>query len=638
MSLFNIGLSGLNTAQNALTTVGHNVSNAATTGYTRQNTIIASAGGQYTSSGFYGQGSNATSVVRVYDEFLTGQLRGAVTASAQLSTYSAQISQIDNLLADQKGGLAPLMQKFFAAVQGVSDTPADPAARQNMLNAGQSLVGQMRAANSYFQQLRDGVNTQLQSSVTQVNAYSQQIAKLNDQITRAVAAGGGQQPNDLLDQRDQLVSELTQIVGVKVVPQDNTYNVFIGNGQPLVMGTASYDLKAVQSSADPSRTAIAYTQGNGNVVEMDDSTLTGGSVSGLLKFRSETLDSAQNAIGRLSVTLAQTFNDQHKLGVDLTGQVGGNLFKLGSPSVLPKSTNAGNSLVTATISDTSQLTTSDYTLSYDGTNYNLVRMSDNKTVSQPGAAATYPLTISLDGVDVQIPTAMPANDSYQIQPTRNIASAMDMAIKDPAKIAAAKAPLTGSAGAANTGTGTAKVTNVAPGASKPLTAITATYDGATAKYIFTDPTGAAVPSTGPTPNGSAQDYVINGITVSFSGTPANNDKITLTPNASGASDNGNALVLAKLQSAKTIGGVSSYNDAYAQLVNDVGSRAKSIQIASTSQDSVTTQVMTAQQGVSGVNMDEETVSMLRFQQLYQANAKVIQTATTLFDTIIGIGR
>ncbi|NUA27059.1 flagellar hook-associated protein FlgK [Cupriavidus basilensis] len=637
MSLFNIGLSGLNTAQNALTTVGHNISNAATAGYTRQNTIIASAGGQSTSSGFYGQGSNTTSVVRVYDEFLTGQLRNAQSASAQLSTYSSQIGQIDNLLADQKGGMAPLMQAFFGAMQGVSDTPADPAARQNMINAGQSLTGQVRAANSYFQQLRDGVNTQLQSSVTQLNAYSQQLAKLNDQITRATAAGGGQPPNDLLDQRDQMVSQLTQLVGVEVVPQDNTYNVFIGNGQPLVMGSNSFDLKAVQSSADPSRTTIAYTQANGNVIEMDETTLKGGSLGGLLKFRTESLDPAQNAIGRLSVTLAQTFNDQHKLGVDLTGQIGGNLFKLGTPVTLPKSSNTGTSLVSASISNTSQLTTSDYTLTYDGTNYSLTRMSDNTIVAtQAGATATYPLTLSADGVDVKIPTAMSANDSYQIQPTRNVAAAMDMAITDPAKIAAA-GPLRASAGTTNTGTGTVKVSNVAQGFSLPATTITANYNGA--NYVFTDATGApVVPTSGPTPNGTATDYSFNGVTVSFDGTPKTGDSFTLAPNLNGVSDNGNALALAKLQTTKTIGGVSSYNDAFAQLVNDVGSRAKSIQIASTSQDSVTTQVTTAQQSISGVNMDEETVSMLRFQQLYQANAKVIQTATTLFDTIIGIGR
>ncbi|MDF3834367.1 flagellar hook-associated protein FlgK [Cupriavidus basilensis] len=637
MSLFSIGLSGLNTAQNALTTVGHNISNAATTGYSRQNTLIASAGAQPGAGGYYGQGSNTTSVVRVYSDFLNSQLRNAQGASAQLSTYSNQISQIDNLLGDQSGGLAPVMQSFFSAVQGVSNTPADPSARQALLNAGQSLAGQMRSVNNYFQQLQQGVNSQLQSSVTQVNAYAQQLAQLNTQITQATAAAGGQPPNDLLDQRDQVASQLTQLIGAKVVVQDGgVYNMTFGSGQALVMGSNAFSLKAVASAADPSSTTIAYTLPNGNSVEMDTSTITGGSIGGMLQYRSQTLNSAQNAIGRLSVTLGQAYNAQQALGVDLTGQTGGNLFKIGSPVAIGNTNNTGSAQVTATISNTANLTTSDYTLSYDGTNYNLVRASDNKTVATAaGAGATFPMTLSADGLNIQVSSAMSANDSFQIQPTRNVAGLMDMAITDPAKIAAA-GPLRTTAAATNTGSGTATVTKVTSGFSMPASAITATYNGAS--YVFTDASGATVTPTSSAPNasGNGTDYTFNGITVTLGGTPKAKDSFTLTPNLAGVSDNTNALAMAKLQTAKTIGGISNFNDAFAQLVNDIGSKAKSISIASTSQDSITTQAQNAQQAVSGVNMDEETVSMMRFQQLYQANARVLQTASTLFDSILGI--
>ncbi len=637
MSLFSIGLSGLNTAQNALTTVGHNISNAATAGYSRQNTLIASAGGQLGAGGYYGQGSNATSVVRVYSDFLNTQLRTAQGASAQLSSYSDQISQIDNLLADQKGGLAPVMQSFFSAVQGVSNTPADPSARQALLNAGQTLTGQMRSVNNYFQQLQQGVNSQLQTSVTQVNTYAQQLAQLNSQITQATAASGGLPPNDLLDQRDQVASQLTQLIGAKVVVQDGgIYNVTIGNGQALVMGSNAFALKAVPSAADPSSTSIAYTLANGNTVEMPDSTITGGSVGGLLQYRSQTLDSAQNAIGRLSLAIGQAYNTQQGLGVDLTGQIGGNMFKLGAPVAIANTNNTGAAQVTASISNTATLTTSDYTLSYDGTNYNLVRASDNKTVATaPGAAATYPMTLSADGLNIQVSAPMAANDSFQIQPTRNVAASMDMAVTDPAKIAAA-GPMLTTATAANAGTGTAKVTNVASGFSMPASAITATYNGA--GYTFIDTSGNPVVPTAsaPNPSGSGTDYTFNGITVTLAGAPKAGDSFTLTPNLAGVSDNSNALAMAKLQTTKTIGGISNFNDAYSQLVNDVGSKAQSISIASTSQDAITTQATSAQQAVSGVNMDEETVSMLRFQQLYQANARVLQTASTLFDAIIGL--
>lgn len=639
MSLFNIGLSGLNVAQNALSTVGHNFANAATDGYTRQNTIIASAGGQMRGSGFYGQGSNTLSVQRVYDAFLTNQLRGASAASAQLATYSDQISQIDDLLADQKGGLAPLMQNFFKSVQAVSDTPADPAARQGMLSAAQALAGQIKSSSDYFKQLQDGVNQQITTTVDQVNVYTQQIAKLNTEITRMTAQSGGQPPNDLLDQRDQAVAQLSQMLGVKVVVQDGgtSYNVLTGNGQPLVLGSDSYNLKAVTSEADGSRTTVAFTLPNGSVAEADESDLNGGSLGGLLKFRSETLDSAQNAIGRISLALGQTFNDQHKLGIDLNGDIGTDMFALGGATVFGNRANTGTASASAQITNVGNLTTSDYTLRFDGTNYSLLRKSDNKVVATqagPGAAS-----ITGDGFTVNITAGMAANDSFEIQPTRNAAAAFDVLISDPAKVAAAS-PARADANTTNVGSGAAKLSNVAAGFTLLTGKITATWNAGAAppRYDFTDAAGAPLvpaPVAVANPAGGT-DYTIGGMTFNFTGTPSNGDKIVLSNNSGAVSDNGNMLALAKLQTAKTINGVSSFNDAYAQLVNDVGSKAQAISIQSTSQDSVTTQIFNAQQSTSGVNMDEETVNMLKFQQLYQANAKVIQTAGTLFDTLISM--
>jgi len=644
MSLFNIGLSGLNVAQNALTTTGHNFSNAATPGYTRQTTIVASAGGQFTGAGFFGQGANTITVQRVYDGFLTGQLRTATSASYDLSTFSSQISQIDNLLADQSAGLAPLMQKFFASVQAVSDTPGDSAARQGMLSAAQALAGQIKSSSDYFKQLQDGINTQITSSVTQVNDYTKQIANLNKQISQMTAASGGQPPNDLLDQRDQAVAKLTELVGAKVVVQDgNTYNVFVGNGQPLVMGSDSYEMKAMPSSSDPSRTTIGYTLPSGNVVEAQDGSVTGGSIGGLMRFRSQSLDAAQNAIGRLSLALGQTFNNQHSLGIDLNGATGGNFFALGNPTVYANANNTSGAVATATIDNpgAGNLTTSDYTLKFDGNNYTLMRKSDNTVIDQKPAGTT-PLTFggagatgANDGFTVTLDKPLNPNESFTIQPTRNAAAGFGTLITDPAKVAAAS-PARADASTLNTGSGTAALTNVKQGFKQLPGALTATYDGT--GYTFTDANGNVVTPTSITPNanGTGTDYEFNGLTFTFDGAPKAGDTFTLSANSGAVADNGNALALAKLQTAKTINGTSSFNDAYASLVNQVGSDTKSASIASTSQDSITTQITAAQQSVSGVNMDEETVNLLKFQQLYQANAKVIQTASSIFDTLIGI--
>jgi len=636
MSLFNIGLSGLNVAQNGLTTVGHNFSNAATAGYTRQNTIIASAGGQATGSGFYGMGSNTVTVQRVYDSFLTGQLRGATSSSYDLSTYSDQIRQIDNLLADEKGGLAPLMQKFFAAVQAVSDTPSDPATRQGLISSAQALAGQIKSSSDYFKQLQDGINTQLQSSVTQVNDYTKQIASLNKEITRMTASAGGQPPNDLLDQRDQAVAKLTELVGAKVVVQDGgTYNVFVGNGQPLVMGSDSYDIKAVASAADPSRTVIAYTiPGTSNSIEAEPGAISGGSIGGLMRFRSETLDTAQSAIGRISLAIGQTFNAQHKLGIDLNGAIGTDMFAMGSPVVYANDNNTSNSVVTATITNAGNLTTSDYTLSFVGGQYSLTRKTDNVVVqSFPGPALP---TFTADGMNITLSAPMNPNDSFEIQPTRNVASSFNSLITDPAKIAAAS-PARVDANTQNTGTVKASLSNVTPGYSLLTNPVKVTYTAGA--YVIVDSvTGNPLaPAPTVTTTATGTDITINNMTFSLNGTPKNGDQFTLSNNTGAVADNGNMLKLAKLQTAKTINGTSSFNDAYAQLVNDVGSKAKSTDIASASQDSITDQIYTAQQSVSGVNMDEETVNLLKFQQLYQANAKVIQAASTIFDTLVSIG-
>ncbi len=432
------------------------------------------------------------------------------------------------------------------------------------------------------------------------------------------------------------MSELTKLVGAKVVVQDGgTYNVFIGNGQPLVMGNESYDLKAAPSAADPGRTVVAYTVPGGGLRESESGTITGGTLGGLLQFRSESLDSAQNAIGRLSLAIGQAFNDQHKLGMDMNGSIGTDMFTLGTATTLANANNTGGALAQTTITNASALTTSDYTLQFDGANYTLTRLSDKKVVAtQAGGTATFPLTMSADGISVQVGAAMSPNDSFSIQPTRTRPAPSIWPF--PTRPRSRRQRLRADAAGTNVGSGTAALGSVAPGFTPMTGKIIATYNGA--GYTFTDGSGATVTPNSTATNGANTDYTFGGLTFSFGGTPKAGDSFTLGSNAGAVKNNGNALSLAKLQNAKIIGGVSSFNDAYAQLVNDVGTRAKSVQIASTSQDSITTQIRTAQQSVSGVNMDEETVSMLRYQQMYQANARVIQAATTLFDTIIGIGR
>jgi flagellar hook-associated protein 1 FlgK len=649
-SLFFTGLSGLNVARGALLTTAHNTANVYTPGYSRQVAVIASSGGISSGSGFIGTGANVSTVSRSYDRYLTAQLASAQSASAALSTNGVQINRIDTLLADKTSGLTPLMQSFFAAVQGVADTPADSAARQQMISSAQSLSSKFRSTDQYLTDLNSSVNDQIDGSVDQINTYSSKIASLNKQISLMTDMAGGQPPNDLLDQRDELVNELSQVVDVKVLQQDNgKYNVFIATGQSLVVGDQAAKMVAGPSEADPTREAMSLVGIAGNTSEIADETITGGSLGGLMAFRSQTLIPTQNAIGRLAMTISDTVNAQHELGVDLSGALGKAFFTQSTPAVMSDATNGGNLQIDAALTDTSQLSTSDYSVDVVDAgggvlNYNVTRLSDKQSM---GSFTGFP--ISFDGVSLSAASGTAqAGDSFLVQPTRNGARDLDVLVTDPAKVAAAS-PLTTGNTAGNQGSGALGAASVdASYPAAPLAAnVTLSYDAASqtlsgfpavpVTVTLADGTsttygaGVAVPYT----EGAKMSF--GGVTVAMTGEPAQGDTFTIGKNVAGVSDGSNALLIGALQRQNTMGnGTTTFNGAYSQLVSEVGNRAMEVQVASTTQDSVTTQIMASQQSISGVNQDEETANLLMYQQMYQANAKVIQTATTIFDAILGI--
>lgn len=467
MSIFSVAITGLNAAQVGLMTTNHNIANASTAGYNRQQIIQTTNTPLFTGAGFIGQGTSVETVRRVYNQFLDAEVLAAGTGAAAAESYLSQIRQIDNLLADPDAGLSPALTNFFAAVQEMAAYPASLPARQALLSASQALVSRFQAIDGRMTEIRTGINGQIASEVGAINAYATQIAELNQRIVLAQAAGPNQPANDLLDQRDQLIAELnTRIRTTSIVQSDGTYSVFIGNGQPLVVGTLPYAMQAIPDPADPLKTVVALQSPGGGSIVMPESLLAGGSLGGLLMFRSETLESAQDQLGTLAWQLAQDFNAQHASGFDLAGNAGGVFF-----------------------------------------------------------------------------------DASLIDPTNPRAADLRLAISDPREIAAA----------------------------------------------------------GPPPNGVA--------------------------------DNRNALLLAALQTANTmLGGTATYQSAYSTLVAQVGNKTREVEIAGKAQQSLLEQAQSTRDQLSGVNLDEEAANLLRYQQAYQAAAKALSIAGTLFDEILALGR
>lgn len=560
-TLFSTGLSGLTVARTALATTAQNTANVYTEGYSRQKVVVQANPANATIGGFLGTGARVTSVQRSYDEFLAAQLSRADSSAAGLETYATQISRLDNLLADRDSGLSALMQKFFTGVQGVADTPADPAARQEMLSTAAALAGKFRSVDQYLTDLNASLNEQVAGSVSQVNAIATQVASLNRQISQLAAATGGQPPNDLLDTRDKLVNDLSKLVDVAVVRQDGgQYNLFVGSGQTLVLGDRTATMAAVTSAADPTRTAVALVGVDGEAIELRDGEVGGGALGGVLAFRSQSLAGTQNAIGRLATALAAQFNQQHARGIDLRGDPGGDFFRLSGPEVYrdTRSQNPDPLQFTAAIDDAGALTTSDYQVQVRVTagvpGLAVTRLSDGQPVdfTPVGADPSAPGSITFDGIELSWAAGTPqAGDSFLVVPTRSAARNFDLAVADPVAIAA---------------------------------------------------------GAGPADDGGQ----------------------------SGPSDGRNALALAGLQRAALVGGTATFNGAYARLVSEVGNKAMEVEVAFTSQSSLAGQVRASLDSVAGVNQDEETANLLQYQQMYQANAKVIQAASTMFDTILGL--
>lgn len=656
--ILSVGQSALAAAQAGLVTTGHNIANASTPGYSRQVVVQGSAGGQDTGFGFVGKGTQVVDIRRVYDDVLTGQVRTAQTSQSRLDAYSSQISQLNNLLADANAGLSPALQDFFAGVQSVASNPNSTPSRQTALSSAETLAGRFQSLDAQLQNYASGINTQISSSVTTINSYAQQIASLNDAIEKAMSSSDGKPSNDLLDQRDQAVTELSKEVQTSVVKQGNSYNVFIGTGQPLVVGGKPYNLVQVTSPTDQSRAEIGYVANNGQSMLLSESSLTGGKLGGLFDFRSQVLDVAQNSLGRVAIGMAATFNAQHQLGQDQTGALGTNFFNIASPQVNPSSNNNQTppiASVSAAITDASMLTTSDYRLQYTGGNYVVTRLSDNTQVYPPNAAFPAGANI-IPGVTLTNNGTFSSGDEFLIRPTANGAAGFSVAITDPAKIAAA-APIRTSAPTNNTGSGTISAGSVSAGftASTVTPAVTLTYNSTAPGTLSGFPAGldVTVTSNGVSTTTTAPVASINytpGATISFggvnfsiSGTPANGDTFTIGPNTGGTSDNRNAVLLAAEQTANTLGAntpgnpTTSFQGAYGQLVSLVGNKAHEIEVTSKAGQTFLDQAVTAQQSVSGVNLDEEATNLMRYQQAYQAATRVMQTANQLFQLLLNLG-
>lgn len=629
MTVLGVGIAGLAAAQAGLAATSHNISNVNTPGFSRQNSVQGTNTPLFTGAGYIGQGANVNTVVRAYNNFLDLQSREAQTQASHFNMLSGQLDNADQIFSDPSAGLSPALDDFFKAVGTVSTNPADAAARQTMVSASEVLAARFRGMSGQLEALRSGINEQVSLSVSAINAYSGQIADLNDKISLS-SGFGNQPPNDLFDRRDVLLRDMAKEVRISTVAGTNgAINVFLSNGQPLVLDARNFSIGIEDDPADAANKVVGVQTGS-QFRAFDDNTVTGGALGGVLAFRSQTLNTAENSLGRIAGALATAFNAQHAVGQDRTGVAGGAFFAFSGAQAQSHSQNTGSAVLSASVSNYSAVTTSDYRVNYDGANYVVTRLADNNQQS----FASLPQTV--DGVTLALTSgAAAAGDSFRIAPTRAAAAGISALISDPALIAAAL-PVRAAGNSANLGNGALRVASVTPPATANLTqAVTLTFTSATTFNV--SGTGTGNPSGVTYTPGMTLGY--NGWNARLQGVIKAGDTFSVGPNTNGAGDNGNLLALADLNSTRLLGGGNlSIGEAYAQVVSDVGNQARAAGAASKAQSAVLSQANGAQQAVSGVNLDEEAANLLKFQQAYQAAGRVISTANKLFDEILGLMR
>lgn len=642
-ALMSLGVRAMFASFAQLQVTGQNIANAGVDGYSRQEAELATAKGQFTGAGFFGKGVDVVTVSRAHDAFLTREAANANALAAMDRTRFEQLTRLEEVLPMGERGLGYAAQQFLNAMVDLASRPQDPSTREVVLARAGDLAARFDLAARQLDSLQAGVTQDLKHSVDTVNEIAKRIAEVNQQI--AMVKGLGQPPNDLLDQRDRLVQQLSGYLQVSTIPADDgTLGVFIAGGQRLVLGNQAQPLQVVPDPLDASRSALGIVEAGG-VRPLTADLLTGGSISGLLRFQNDDLVAARTAIGQMAVAFADAVNRQQTLGLDLRSPPGAGapIFATGAPLALPAATNArdgsGNLLATVTLAvvDASRVAASEYELRPDASTpgrYTLTRLAD-------GVVRSVAAGDVVDGLRIDVAGTPGANDRFLLQPVSRAAAGMALALSDPRGIAAAS-PLTATLGTGNVGTaGIASLTMTAPLASSDAVQITfGAVDNSTSPpgvpYAWTR--GAAGGTGTWTPG---QPLAIGEFSLALSGVPAQGDVVTVAPTRSGdvGSNNGNALALAALRDLRLVGrrddgGGLTITDAYASAMAGVGVRVQGARTAAEISASVAEAAEQQRAAKSGVNLDEEAARLIQFQQAYQAAAKVLQVAQSVFDTLL----
>lgn len=586
--IFGLGTRAMAAAQANLDTVSHNISNANTPGYSRQSVEVATENGLFTGAGFFGRGVKVSTITRQTNEFLIRENNlNQSMASADQSRID-KLNQLERALPTGESGLGHAANQLLNSFVSVANQPQDISARQVALSRAREWVSRVNTAADQLNQLQQGIVSDVETSIARINSLTGQIAKTNQAI--ASFSGIGHSPNDLLDKRDQFVKELNKLVQVTTVEADDgSLNVFMGGGQLLVLGNTPETLAAVRDPLDGTKARVALqTHGTERILDSDQ--IMGGALKGMLTFQDSDLVQTRLNLNTFVQQFADAVNKQQSLGLDMDGHPQTTFDGSGTPLGKPLFLN----------------TTSAATISL--------------ALDQPkGLAAASPLTASV-----------PASNKG----TLAIESlAMNRAVPGPNAL---------------------DFGSSLPAAGQPLTVVFEQPDplNPSLSYRFVDQNGLPYKDVAPARVWSAGTPISDAnagstppqalFLLNVTGVPRPGDRITVAMTQNPSANNGNARAMLKLRDETMISldgsTQATVTDAYSQMIGNLGvlvqSGKTSAGISATLAESSEKTLV----GFTGVNLDEEAAKLIQYQQSYQAAAKILQMAQSLFDVLLQTAR
>lgn len=631
--LFSIAQSGIKASQAQLGVTSNNIANVNTVGYHRQVAIQGTTGSQNLGGQFYGTGTYVSEVKRIYNDYAARELRIGQTGLSAAETSLTKLNEMDQLFSQIGKAVPKSLTDLFDTLNSLGDQPQDIGVRNAILTTASQLANSLNQLQSNLNGQMSQTHAEINSVTSRINDLSSEIAQINKELMKS--SGNDSQ---LRDRQDTLIQELSQYAEVNVIPLDNGgRSIMLGSAFMLVSGDQASTMGV--KAGDPFANEIELTFSVGNTVMKLDAGKLGGQLGALFDFREQTLLPASHELGQMALGIADAFNQMQAKGFDLNGLVGEPIFTdindpaMAASRVGAMAKNTGDASLSVNIDNVGALSGGSYELSFTApASYQL---KDSKT------GAITPLTLNGDvleggaGFRINIDAgAMASGDKFEIRPTANAASQLSVTLTDPKGLAAAAPKISGDASNSGSSVKLVSIDN-RNAADFPLTGSELTFALDTSvtppTYEVFDTQGNSVAigaASGTPPQVSAF-----GFTFEINGNGGSNERFSFDLSFA-AGDNSNAIEMAKLSDAKLMNnGKSTLNDVFEKTKQDIGSQTKSAQVRTSTAQAIFKQAYDRVQSESGVNLDEEAANLMKFQQSYQASARVMSTASTLFDTL-----